>query len=151
MNGQQAPTGRPTFSGRQSSRPAPSHTASVNRNLISGGTINQTRTMPTSVRNALSQELNRFWRSQATAPVAARGGAMASIIRLRANVRLTASSVMSALHQPDARVVDVHEQAGDERNRQVDRHGDGDDLDRLPGLVQRGPGKHGKQIRIADG
>src|SRR5262249_29724176 len=146
MNGQQAPTSRPTFSARQSSRPAPSHTASMSRNLISGGTISQIRYRPASVNRTLIHLLNRFMRSQPMAPAAARGGAMASIILVRANARLTASSVMLALHQPDARVVQVHEQAGNERDRQVDRHRDDDDLDRLPGLVQRRPGEHREQV-----
>ncbi len=48
----------------------------------------------------------------------------------------------SALHQRHAAVVPVHEARGQKAERQVDRHRDRDDLDRLPGLVEHDTGEH---------
>ena len=38
-----------------------------------------------------------------------------------------------------------------QRDGEIDRHGDGDDLDRLAGLVEHRAGEHGEQVGIADG
>src|SRR3989454_7541360 len=43
----------------------------------------------------------------------------------------------SALHQRDARIVPVHEQADAEADRQEHHHDERDGFDRLTGLVQR--------------
>src|SRR6195256_4772909 len=47
------------------------------------------------------------------------------------------SDVMSSLHQRDARVVPVHEQADAEADGKEHQHDERDRLDRLAGLVQR--------------
>src|SRR6476620_10750719 len=47
------------------------------------------------------------------------------------------SDVMSSLHQRDARVVPVHEQADAEADGEERQHDERDRLDRLAGLVQR--------------
>src|SRR5437879_6073673 len=47
------------------------------------------------------------------------------------------SDVMSPLHQRDARVVPVHEQADAEADGEEHQHDERDGLDRLAGLVQR--------------
>src|SRR2546426_6482107 len=107
--------------------------------------------MLTKVNSVLAHPLNRFCRAQPMTPTVEAGGARVSAIWARAKARLTVSSVMAlTLHQLDARVVPVHEQAGDEGDRQIHGHGDGDDLDRLAGLVQRGSREYREQIGIAD-
>ena len=62
---------------------------------------------------------------------------------LCASIAQRSLSRMRALYQfiSDAR---------DQRDREIDRHGDGDDLDRLVGLVERGAGEHRDQVGIAD-
>ena len=48
-------------------------------------------------------------------------------------------------------VVPVHQCRGDKAEREIHAHGDGEPLDRLPGLVQHGARKHRHQIGIGDG
>ncbi len=58
MNGQQAPTSRPTVSARQSTRLDPVQTASMNRNFTVGHASATTMTMLTSVSAALNGPSN---------------------------------------------------------------------------------------------
>ncbi len=49
-----------------------------------------------------------------------------------------------------ALVIPVHQCAGEQRDDEIDRHGHGDDLDRLAGLAEARAGEHREQVRIAD-
>src|SRR3954451_20190355 len=149
MNGQQAPTSRPTFSAMQSSRLLPVHTASMSVNLIAGQTSAAMMIALNSVRIVFATLPNNRCRSQPGMPVVTTGGSSGAI-----NCRLTkavcASMPPSALVESDARVVPVHQRAGDERGDEIKRHRDADDLNRLSGLVERRAGEHRDQIRVAD-
>ena len=78
MNGQQAPTGRPTVSGRQSTRLEPYQTASMSRNLIAGQASAAMIKALSSVSSELSTLPNSCARSAASAPTPAGGGSGAS-------------------------------------------------------------------------
>ena len=56
----------------------------------------------------------------------------------------------SSFHQRDMAVVDVHEQRSGKADDEVDEHGDGHDLDRLPCLVKHRAGENLHQVRVAD-
>src|SRR5262245_30260127 len=132
MNGQQAPTGRPTVSARQSTRLAPDHTASTSRKRTAGGTSTNRSSRPTSVSTVLSTLPNRRHRRKPSNPCVAKGGGSGEISSRRTKEAVWAVSIAaSALAQPHAGVVPVHQNARDQRDREIDRHGDGDDLDRL--------------------
>ena len=150
MNGQQAPTGWPAVSGRQSSRLAPAHTASINRNF--DGRPDQRRRgrradeRQDRVRHAAEQPLRAASRARR---VVTRGGSSGAISSWRTKAAcdpwLSAPlSRMRALYQFIATLVSSEID-------EIDRHGDGDDLDRLAGLVERRAGEDRDQIRIADG
>src|SRR5947207_14278813 len=140
MNGQHAPTACPAFSGRQASRSVPLQTASMNTNRTSGGTSSQSRYSPTRVRIVLKMLPNSRCRAHPIHPVLVIGAGIGSAIarRTKAGTATTSSALISALHQPNPRVVPINEHAGDATDRQIHAHGDGDDLDRLAGLVERG-------------
>src|SRR5262245_22039962 len=146
-NGQQAPTGRPSVSARQSLRLEPDHTASTSRKRTAGGTSNSTSSRPSSVSTVLSTLPNRRHRRKPSTPCVPKGGGSGAISSRRTKaVSITAS----AFAQPYAGVVPVHQHARDQGDGEIDRHGDGDDLDRLTGLVERRAGKDGDQVGIAD-
>src|SRR5262244_4137379 len=150
-NGQQAPTGRPTVSGKQSVRLEPDHTASTRRKRTAGGTSNSKSSRPTSVSTVLSTLPNKRHRRKPRNPRAARGGGSGAISSRRTKaVSIAVSIAASALAQPHAGVVPVHQHARDQRDREIDCHGDGDDLDRLVSLVERRAGKDREQVGIAD-
>src|SRR5882724_13640833 len=73
-NAQQAPISGWFGRGRQSARLAPSHTASITRNLTSGGAIQTISRMQSTVSEMSSGLENRFCRSQPTAPDVLIGG-----------------------------------------------------------------------------
>src|SRR5882762_1275668 len=131
-NGQQAPTSRPTVSDRQSERLDPTQTASISKNLTVGQIRSASRPALTMVRIEFETPANSRSCSQPMRPPIARGGAIGASIAWRTKVSwrtkvfACASIVASPLAQPDAGVVPVHRGARDERDRQVDRHGDGD-------------------------
>src|SRR6266404_6185434 len=56
----------------------------------------------------------------------------------------------SPFHQRHAAVVPVHEKRGAKTDGEIDRHRNGNYLDRLPGLIEDGSGEYLDQIRIAD-
>src|SRR3954452_14325906 len=62
---------------------------------------------------------------------------------------ISAIAVMSALHQRDARIVPVHEEADAEADGEKHRHDQSNCLDRLAGLVQRRVGDR-DHVLIAD-
>src|SRR5438093_6554276 len=146
-NGQQAPTGRPTVSARQSTRLGPSHTASMSRKRTAGGTSTSRSSKPRSVSTVLSTLPNRRQRRKPSSPRVAKGGGSGAISSRRTKA---VSIAASAFAQPHAGVVPVHQHARDQRDREIDRHGDGDDLDRLVSLVERRAGKDREQVGIAD-
>src|SRR5580698_2638159 len=138
MNGQHAPTSWPTVSGRQSLRSVPRQTASINRNLRLGHTSAAMSARLSTVKTEFRGPLSSRARTQAPVPSVVRGGGFGPANSLRTKPPGVRRSIMvSTLHHPHMSVVPVHQQAGAERERQVDRHGDGDDLDRLPGLIER--------------
>src|SRR4029453_5098293 len=147
MNGQQAPTGRPSVSARQSVRLEPDHTASKSRKRTAGGTSNSKSTRPTSVSTVLSTPPNRGHRTKPSNPRVARGGGSGAI---SSRQKKAVSIAPSAFAQPHAGVIPVHHDARDQRDREIDRHGDGDDLDRLMGLVEGRAGEDREQVGIAD-
>ena len=150
MNGQQAPTGRPTVSGRQSVRLAPSQTASISRNFMVGQISAARIAELTSVRIALGTLPNRRCRSQPGTPAG-------HPRRLQRRDQLVADEGCVRIHgfsAPLSRMRALYQfisDAREQRDREIDRHGDGDDLDRLAGLVERGAGKDRDQVGIADG
>src|SRR6266851_4382969 len=152
MNGQQAPTSWPTVSGRQSVRSAPRQTASRRTNFISGHARDPRSKTPSTVNVALPRLLNNRSRICRSRLACRRGGGAAAIISPRTKPDIEAVvMVASMIDQSNTGVVPVHQDAGGEREREVDRHGDGDDLDGLAGLIERGPGKDREQVGIADG
>src|SRR5712672_2788861 len=147
-NGQQAPTGRPSVSARQSVRLVPVQTASTMRKRTSGGSTTITSSRLTSVKTVLSTPPNSRHRRKPSIPLVASGGGNGAISSRRTKVESIAAS---ALEPPiGAGVVPVHQDAGDERDGEIDRHGDGDDLDCLVGLVERRAGEDRKQVGVAD-
>ena len=131
-------------------RSSPVHTASISRNRIAGQPSPTITTSPSTVSVALSGPSNSRWRSQPTARRTTTGGGSGSVIARRtydngAVIRHQRSAIrIRALYQFISALV-----ASD--SAEIDRHGDGDDLDRLAGLVERRAGEHGEQVRIADG
>src|SRR5215470_18697594 len=117
-NGQQAPTGRPTVSARQSTRLAPSHTASMSRKRTAGGTNTSRSSNPKSVSIVLNTPPNRRHRRKPSSPRVAKGGGSGAISSRRTKV---VSIVASSLAQPHAGVVEVHQHARDQRDREIDR------------------------------
>ena len=100
---------------------------------------------------------NRFARIQPIAPVVAPGGGIASTgaprtkaLVVRRSLSCVATAMASPFHQRDARVVPVHHHRGDEADREIDRHGDHHDLDRLAGLVEHRAGEDLHEVGIAD-
>ena len=75
---QQAPTGRWIMSSRHALRSVPVQTASMNRNLISGGTTQTSSAITASVMTLFSTLENRFARIQAIGPLTMEGGGIAS-------------------------------------------------------------------------
>ena len=71
-NAQQAPAS-PFGPPRHASRSVPLHTASMNRNRITGGMTRISRPRMASVSRVLSGDENRFARSQPIGPVVATG------------------------------------------------------------------------------
>src|ERR1019366_1901109 len=124
----QAPTWWPTASGRQSVRSEPRQTASMRRNLTVGHSTAARPMRPSTVRNALPMLLNNRSRIQpGTLACRAGGGAGAtSSPRTKPEVRIAVIAA-SALARSHMGIVPVHQHAGGERKRQIDRHGDGDD------------------------
>src|SRR5258708_4519756 len=122
MNGQQAPTGRPTVSARQSVRLDPTHTASIRMNLIAG----QIRAARIKALSSVAIELrtlpNSFCCSQAGVPTIERGGATGAISCWRTKVALIPAS--RPLGQPHTGIIEIHREARDQRDREIDRHGD---------------------------
>src|SRR5262245_47386834 len=143
MKGQHAPTSRPAVSCRHASWPVPTHTASMIRNLMAGQSTTISSAPHTIVSSELATPPKRRWRSHAGNPACMSGGCIAVTISARTKVAC-AVIVASALGQPHTGVVQIHEQARDERNQKIDGHRDGDDLDRLVGLIERRAGKDRK-------
>src|SRR4051812_9258608 len=85
MKGQQAPTSRPIVSGRQSARPAPSQTASMNRNRIVGQRTSAMITPLNTVRSALEGRSNSRVRSKEKESGGAIGGGSGSASDRRIN------------------------------------------------------------------
>src|SRR5690242_16421075 len=106
------------------------------------------------VRAVLKALENRLARIQPMAPAAVAGGGKDAAGELRTKDRPRAPpfpkesavkvevTAPSPLDQRDARVVPVHQQRGDEADAEVDGHGEGDDLDRLPGLIEHRAGEN---------
>src|SRR5918995_1606155 len=153
MKGQQAPTCGRSGVTRQDSRSAPVHTASSSRNLTSGGTAHTTSRMQISVSATFSGVESRLARSQPYTPLSLSGGGRSGAGSPRTNTTELSeiADIGSALHQRNALVIEIHRERGHEADREIDRHGDGDDLNRLPGLVEHRAGEYLHQIRIADG
>src|SRR6202035_1427407 len=97
-------------------------------------------TMPSTVRIALPMLLNsRSLIQRSTLACTAGGGAGAtSSPRTKPEGRIAVIAA-SPLDRSHTGIVPVHQHAGGERKRQVNRHRDGDDLDGLSGLIERGP------------
>ena len=115
MNGQQAPTGRPTVSARQSTRLDPSQTASMNRNLIVGQTraarISALTTRRDGVENAAEQSLLQPGQ-RADTPDRRR-------LRWRDQLLADEGSLIAAspLRHPHTGVVEVHRALVSERDQ----------------------------------
>ena len=73
MNGQHAPTGRPTVSGKQALRSLPCHTASTSRKRTVGMIVNQSSRMQAMVSRILVGELSSRVRMKPIAPVVRTG------------------------------------------------------------------------------
>ncbi len=78
MNGQQAPTSRPTVSGRQSTRLDPLQTASRRRNFTVGQTSAAMMTALTSVSTVLNTPSNRRARVHVRGSLLTTGGGSGS-------------------------------------------------------------------------
>src|ERR1700674_4133887 len=140
-NGQQAPVAP-----RHASRVSPCHTASTTRKRIAGHSTVISTARLTSVSAACSGVANSRQRSQAISPRSARGGGRRGAMRRR-----TEAAAMSALHPCVRAVVPVHGGGGGKRDRQIHQHGNGDDLGRLAGLIERSAGEEREEIGVADG
>ena len=58
----------------------------------------------------------------------------------------------SSAHAPAVPpTIEAHDGAGDERDQEIDAHGDADDFNRLPGLAQRRSREYRDQVWIPDG
>src|SRR5215213_10174732 len=90
-----------------------------------------------NVRAMLYQVLNRFFRSQARGPIVRTGG-------------FTTTAAMSALHQLNSVVVDVHQQGCEQADAQVAQHHDRNDFDGCTGLIKDCP-RDTEEIRKTDG
>src|SRR5437868_15235791 len=96
---QQAPiSGRPGPV-TQSARLAPSHTASMTRNLTSGGTIQPISSAQMTVSAILSAPENRFFRNQPIAPASVIGGGSGTsgLARTKAGPSISLASVVVAM------------------------------------------------------
>jgi hypothetical protein len=84
---------------RQSARPAPFHTASMTRNLASGGTIQTISRIERMVRAMLSGPENRFFRIQPIAPASVSGGGSGAngAVRTNAGPVISFASVVVAM------------------------------------------------------
>ena len=82
MNGQQAPTSRPTVSERQSRRLDPVQTASMNRNFTVGHASATMMTMLTSVSAVLNGPSNSRARVRAGAALAGGGSGSTTARRM---------------------------------------------------------------------
>src|SRR3569832_1495285 len=113
--------------------------------LITQNVSNSTSTVNTT----LTGVDNKLARIQPIGPVMRTGGACGDRCWSRTKCSLVMASSPSAMvmaapspfHQRHAPVVKVHQARRDEADRQVDGHRDGDDLDRLAGLVEHGTGE----------
>ncbi|MCD0421769.1 hypothetical protein LOC51_31525 [Rubrivivax sp. JA1024] len=88
-NGQQAPTGWPALSARQSVRFEPVHTASTNRNFTVGTTVKYSSSAPTIVSRMLVGELNSLCRISPITPGRFTGGGRCGTISPRTNTGVT--------------------------------------------------------------
>src|SRR5688572_29701269 len=114
-----------------------------------GGMAQMRKTMASMVSRASLGVAKRLRRAQAMGPLVLTGAPRASTMSWRTKEYVM--SVLLSLDQRNARIVPVHEGRGRQGQGQVDRHGDGDDLDGLAGLVQRGSHEDIDQLGIADG
>src|SRR5512143_2550410 len=76
-----------------------------------GSSVRTSSQIASSVSSALYQVLNRFLRSQASGPTTVTGGFISLWM-----------AAMSALHQLNARVVEVHQQRCEQADAQVGQH-----------------------------
>ena len=90
----------------------------------------------TTVTSELIGPLKRFARSQAAGPIVSRGGGSVSAV--------------TPLQHLDAAVVEVHEEAGEEADREVRAHDEDDDRHRLAGLVRHRLADL-EEVGVADG
>src|SRR5437016_5397712 len=123
IKGQQAPTGRPTFSSRQSLRLDPLQTASHNRNRKVGHTSAISSAAPSAVRIVFGTLPKRRCRNMLGSPAPVGGGSSGAISR-RTKASSVASFIVSPLADPDAGVVDVHGQTRRQRDQEIDKHRD---------------------------
>src|SRR5690349_2291819 len=116
MNGQQAPPRACTPT--QASRSDPLHTASMSRKRTVGQISATIRAALNTVRMTLLALPNRCSRTHSGVPAAARGGSLAGISSRRTKVFAAVPGVsmaaVSAIDQPQAGVVPVHQQARDQ-------------------------------------
>src|SRR4051812_28196784 len=128
MKAQQAPTGCPTLSARQASRPIPSHTALKTTKFRIGGTITAISAMASSVIAEFSGDENRLRRSHPIRPLVAIGAGSGGKTSLLRKAGLKSTELMTALPSPfdqrDALVEPVHEGGGDQADDQIDAHHD---------------------------
>src|SRR5882757_7236649 len=84
---------------KQSARLAPSHTASMTRNLASGGTIQTISKAERIVSAMLSGPENRFFRIQPIAPASVSGGGSGAngVVRTNAGPAINFASVVVAM------------------------------------------------------
>src|SRR5438105_11769291 len=84
---------------KQSPRLAPSHTASMTRNLASGGTIQTISSAARIVSAMLSGPENRFFRIQPIAPASVSGGGSGAngVARTNAGPAISFASVVVAI------------------------------------------------------
>src|SRR5215468_3825663 len=123
----------------------------MNRKRSTSGISHNSSRMVRIVIAMLNGDENRFSRSHASGPTVEAGGGCGSIAafcrKRMSSARVTLPSARmlmttaSPLDQRHARVIDVHADRGHKADREVDRHGDQHDLDRLPGLVQHRAGE----------
>src|SRR3954468_19330065 len=104
---------------------------------MTGGTVQTSSSTVNTVNTALNGVENRLARSQPGQPTDKAGGASAGAGAVRtkaappAGIRAACAIMGSTLHQRHAGVVLVHKERGEQADGQIDRHRDGDDLDRL--------------------
>src|SRR5688572_27435699 len=120
------------------------------KKLKSGGTIQSRKIRPSTVSTPSSGVAKRFRRIHAPTPLVLIGAGLADTMSARTNPMSVMAGLLS-LNQTDAGVVPVHDRRGQQREGEVNQHGQRDTFDGAAGLVERSTREDVDQFGIADG